>query len=326
MEKLTVLSFGGGQDSTALLYEYVYNYNFRKVYDIKKLLVLISETGNEHDETYAHIEHIKDFCIKYKIEFVQISYNMGFHQGSWADGLVEFYKKTTTCGSKAFPKTCTDNLKVKPIYRFLNWYVMEKYDLREKCFQSFGKKTIEKWKTSAYNDDYANSRLISQLSQKKALKLYAEKYGKIDMMIGIAYGEETRIGGNDTSPVWMQLSINKVYPLIDMKLDRKGCQDLIVSYDQVIPPPSNCIICPFLSYQELLFMWRFNRKWFYIWVDLEAKKLDKYKHLGEKNLGVFGSKTLTQSLEVAQQKYGHWTDEELKEYKMSHGHCVKSKY
>lgn len=321
--ELTILSFGGGQDSTALLYEYIYNPLFRTTYGIKKLLVIIAETGNEHKETYDHLRKISKLCKEYGIEFIQISFVLGFHQGSWSSGLVNFYRKTKTCGSKAFKKTCTDNLKIKPIYRFLNHWVMERYSLTEEVEKALGPKTKTKWEKFKRK----GTKYLSAISSKKALKLFAEKYGKIQMIIGIAYGEEGRIStDNSGESKWMQKSIEKIYPLVDMKLDRKGCQDLIKGYNHEVPTPSNCIICPFLSYQELLYMYRFNQLWYHRWVKLEGVKLKRFAEKGDKNLGVFGKRTLPQALEFATKKFGHMTDQELKDYKMSHGHCVKSKY
>ena len=46
----------------------------------------------------------------------------------------------------------------------------------------------------------------------------------------------------------------------------------------------------------------------------------------DQNLGVNGKKWLPQALQEATELYGHMTDQELNEYKMSHGHCVKSRY
>lgn len=321
--ELTILSFGGGQDSTALLYEYIYNPLFRSAYGISNLLVIIAETGNEHDETYAHLNHIESLCKQHNIEFVRITFDKGFHQGSWRTGLVDFYKRTKTCGSKAFKKTCTDNLKVKPIYRFLNYWVMQRYNLTSEVEAALGPETKLKWLKNRKKGD----RYLSAISAKAALKLFAKKYGKIQMIIGIAYGEESRVStDNSGESKWMQQSIQKLYPLIDMKLDRKGCQDLIIGYGHEVPPPSNCIICPFLSYQELLYMYRFNRPWYNRWAKLEGVKLKRFADKGDKNLGVFGKRTLPQALEFATKKFGHMSDAELKEYKHSHGHCVKSKY
>lgn len=328
MAELTVLSFGGGQDSTAILYAYIYDPAFRLVYGIKKLLVVIAETGNEHEETYAHSRRIELLCKKHSIEFVHINFSMGFHKGSWSHGLVKFYEKTTTVGSKAFRKTCTDNLKIKPIYRFLEYYVIREYALAPIIVGRLGEKTLGKLK-SFENETEAEgfSLKLSQISNKKGLVTFAQQHGKIQVLIGIAKGEETRISKDDTaSPVWFQNSITKVYPLVEMGLDREGCQQLIKKYGHSVPPPSNCIICPFMSLQELLWLYRFEPAWYNKWVVLEAAKINRFIHLKDKNLGVWGKKLLPEMLVEAQKRHGHMTDEALKEYKMSHGHCVKSKY
>ena len=61
--------------------------------------------------------------------------------------------------------------------------------------------------------------------------------------------------------------------------------------------------------------------------DLENKeKLIKKLKSMEKNYGVYGTLTLPEKLKRAKEKYGHWTIEQLNEYKMSHGHCVKSSF
>lgn len=59
---------------------------------------------------------------------------------------------------------------------------------------------------------------------------------------------------------------------------------------------------------------------------LEQNKIEANLHMGDKNLGVWGKVLLPQKLQEVISKHGHMTDLELIEYKMSHGHCVKSKY
>ena len=49
---LTVLSMGLGQDSTTILFKIVFDAEFRARYAPEKLLVLFSDTGNEHPFTY----------------------------------------------------------------------------------------------------------------------------------------------------------------------------------------------------------------------------------------------------------------------------------
>ncbi len=293
--ELTVLSFGAGQDTTTILLLLIYNKEFRNKYAPKNLVVIFSDTGNEHPSTYFHIKKMEKVAEENGIEFIVISNDKGFHSENWMD-LKSFYKRTNTVGSKAFRKTCTDNLKIKPIYRFLEEYIAKKYDLNK--------------------------------GRKKAFKEFAEKHGKILMIIGITKGEESRVAKkSDKDPKWKKLSIEMSYPLIEVGMDRLICQSYIRSLNYIIPMPSNCMICPYLSEIELVWLFKFYPEEYYDWIEFEKAKIDKYSYLEpEKNLGVWGKKLLPTVLEKALNKYGHLTEEELFDYKMSHGHCVKSKY
>lgn len=51
---LTILSFGAGQDSTALLYKIILDKDFRNEYAPNDLVVIMADTKNEHDKTIAH--------------------------------------------------------------------------------------------------------------------------------------------------------------------------------------------------------------------------------------------------------------------------------
>lgn len=150
------------------------------------------------------------------------------------------------------------------------------------------------------------------------------------MLIGIAKGEERRIAKpNDSIPLWRQNSIEIAYPLVDFGLDRQGCQDLISGLGYQVPPPSNCILCPFMSKIELLWLARTMPEQIEIWERFENRKLEKYAAKGtdpKKNHGVWGQKRIRQVLNEAEAEYGHMTYRDLNEYKMSHGHCVSSKY
>ena len=227
-----------------------------------------------------------------------ITPEINYHSDNW-QGLKEFYRRTNTVGSKAFRKTCTDNLKLKPIYRYLEDYIHEKYELDEK-------------------------------GRKKAYYEYSEKHGKILMMVGIAKGEEKRIADKDDKniPKWKKQSVQVSYPLVDMNIDRMVAQTYIKSIGQTIPLPSNCMICPYLSKAELVWLEKFYPSEYNEWVKLEKNKIDKYSDIiePEKNLGVWGKKRLPEVLEEAKRETVNMTDEELFDYKMSHGHCVMSKY
>jgi hypothetical protein len=267
--RLTLLSYGGGQDSTAILYRLIYDSDFRKEYAPDDLVVVMADTFNEHDETYEQVKHAQWLCDQNKIPFIFLQ---GWATGDWNKGLIAFYEKKNVVGSKAFRKTCTMRLKINPIY---NWL-----------------------------DDYLHKQFGTSVNgNKKAIRQFALNHGKIDVLIGIARGEEKRAGSNEESKDrWMRESINKRYPLIDIGWDRQ------------------------------------EPEWYHKWVELEENKIQKFTHNGDRtktlkgngqvgdNLGVWGKKLLPEILQEAIEEYGYMTDEELREYKMSHGHCVKSKY
>ena len=295
MARLTVLSFGGGQDSYAILLKLIKDKKYRKKYAPNELIVLMADTGNEHDDTYILVDKASQLCKDNNIFFQLIDNNTDYFPKTWQGGLIEFYERGNRVGSKCFPKTCTDNLKIKPIYKFLDQYIYHKYGM-------------------------------FKYGRKEAIKEFTQKYGKIDVLIGIARKEEKRASTNEESiHKWMQNSINKVYPLIIEGMDRQDCQDYIKSVGEQVPLPSNCILCPFMSLQELLYLYRVMPKWYNKWVQIEQNKIDANAHV-ENNMGVWGKDLLPQVLVKAQSKFGYMTDEELFEYKMSHGHCVKSKY
>lgn len=298
--QLTVLSFGGGQDSTAILYMLATNSVFRKLYAPHDLIVIMSDTGNEHPETYMHIRSVQKFCDDHGIIFILITSDLGFHNKNW-QSLQGYFKKYNSVMSRAFKKSCTDNLKIQPIYKFLNAWISMTYDLPIRGGVYHG---------------------------KRALVEFAQKYGKIRVLLGIAKGEESRISqdGEEVNR-WMEIALEKAYPLMWLGWDREACQDFIRKIGQIVPPPSNCMFCPFMALQELLWMARKYPESFEEWCGYERRKLRKFKHLGDNNVCVLHkTKTLRQILADAERKYGHLTLAELEEYRFSHGHCVRSKY
>ena len=181
--------------------------------------------------------------------------------------------------------------------------------------------------SQSFLESYIGQQYNLPIRKKQALTLFAKKYGKIHVLVGIAKGEEKRMADPSKEPQkWKRESITTVYPLVDMGMDRGECQRSIASFGYEIPLPSNCILCPFLSEIELVWLHRFMPADYHDWVEIEKNKFEKFADKGEKNYGVWGKKPLPVVLEQSLAKYGHYTDEQLHEYKMSHGHCVASKY
>lgn len=293
---ISVLSMGGGQDSVAILYMAAWRPGFREKYvGNDDFLTVMSDTGNEHQETYDYVRtHVADICQVAKAEWHFLTPDLGFHATNW-ESLQGYFTHYRAIASKAYPKSCTDKLKLVPIYRFLEQYVGKKYGFK--------------------------------IGRKRALYEYRERFGKIRVMIGITAEEAgRRIGDRSGEPKWSQECIDKIYPLVDLGMTRSNCQEVIRSFGRPVPLPSNCMFCPFVSPAELLWLWTFRRDEYEKWVAFEADKLERCKDLGDKNYGVNGLKTLPQVLEEAKVKYAGWTDEQLWSYKMTHGHGVCSKH
>ena len=304
---LTVLWVGGGQDSTDLLYQHIYSKKFNNQYvGDSRFVAIMSDTGNEFPDTYQHVERLQSFCESKGVEFYHITPNMGYHGKTWPSLQGQFERNNNIMGV-GFPKSCTDNLKIKVCYNFLADYLRIQYGM-----------------------DGVGKRVFYQ---------YAEQFGKLRSLIGFAKGEESRCAVKpqielfpelvkDARPVYMQKTIQHEYPLIEQRKDRAGCQEYIKSVGHDVPMPSNCMMCPFQNDAELVYLERFYPLMWAYWVKREQAKIDKFSGQQEsgRNMGVKGEKLLPVALLDAKKRYGHWTNEQLRHYKMSHGHCVKSKY
>jgi hypothetical protein len=295
---LTVLSFGAGQDSTFILYKLLLDQEYRTRYAQGKLIVIMADTGNEHPNSYRHLEFCRELCAQHRIEF----YLLGdeWRSNAWKGGLKGHYRRYDVVMGKAMGrKSCTDQLKIQPIYRFLATYL---------------------------NDNYLNGMFRPE--NKQSLKVFTERFGKVDVLLGISAEEAARrIDKTDVEkqPVYMRTCINKRYPLAEEGLTRRDCQNGIREMGLPLPYPSNCIWCPFLSKIELVWLYRNLPGELEELKERELAKLTKFSSK-EKNFGVFGTKQIDDVLKAALKEFGHMTDKELDEYKMSHGHCVASAY
>lgn len=288
---MTVFSFGAGQESTYLLHRIISEPSFREKHVKGDLIVVGADTGNEHPHTYQNILKVKSLCFDNNISFHWVTPDMGFHPNTWKS-LVYQYKKNSSIGSAAFRQTCTDNLKVKVVDNFIESYL-------KKAFSS-------------------------DLKRKKIFYKFYDN--PIRLILGFAKGEESRISnGNKFDPKWKKENMQRHYPLIEEGISRQDCINYNEKAFTHIIWPSNCMFCFYQSDQEVLWLYRFYPERFEEWVQLEQAKLLKHADK-EKNFGVYGKITLTEKLKKAIDKYGHLTDEQLNEYKFSHGHCIKSKY
>lgn len=103
MKKINILSYGGGVNSSALMF---YLWENKLPLD----LVIFADTGEETKNTYEAVEKAKNWCKSKNIEFVSVKSDKG--------RLVDYYMK-----AKAVPsimrRDCTYKFKIQPIRKYL---------------------------------------------------------------------------------------------------------------------------------------------------------------------------------------------------------------
>ena len=117
----TLLSFGGGINSTALLLEWVEQ---GKPLD----LVIFADTGTEMPETYEFIDkYVIPFCKKHNIHFETVYYTVsdkvaGVKKGHWVEGervsIYDYYEYQKAVPSM-IKRSCTDKFKISPIEKYI---------------------------------------------------------------------------------------------------------------------------------------------------------------------------------------------------------------
>jgi 3'-phosphoadenosine 5'-phosphosulfate sulfotransferase (PAPS reductase)/FAD synthetase len=311
--KLTVLSFGAGQDSTALAVLLATDRDFRRrIAGTGDILAVMSETGNEFPETLEHVETMRDYFRMHGIPFYYLGTRDGYHTGTWRDGLEGFYVAHDTIGSKAFPKTCSVRLKTAPVGNFLEQLVAREYG-------------------------------VPNPGRKKSLYAFTERYKtKLRVVLGMAKGEEKRCAARALSlfpmpeknnePAWLQRNYERVYPLIDLGIDRAAAQQIIADKAPFrVPIPSNCMMCPFASDAEVAYVDRRFPDVAERWCAYEERKLAK--NAGQaRNLGVDGKLTrdgrpVTLREHViprARAAYQTHSEADLARIRFSHGHSTAS--
>jgi hypothetical protein len=85
-------------------------------------------------------------------------------------------------------------------------------------------------------------RKVSEILAERGLK---KKEGIVKQMIGISMDEWSRMKDNGVK------YIKSTFPLIDLRMTRKDCEQWLTDHNLPIPPSSSCVECPYHS----LFSW-----------------------------------------------------------------------
>ncbi len=80
---VTVLSLGLGQDSVAMLYAVHHHPTFRQQFCPGRLVVVSSDTGDEHEGTIETQHRLVGWCQDHAIEYHHLTPDKGFHAPQW---------------------------------------------------------------------------------------------------------------------------------------------------------------------------------------------------------------------------------------------------
>lgn len=250
-------------------------------------MIHISE---EHPESDAFRERSEALCAERGVPFIHVTPDLGYHSPAWLTLHTQWARNTTIMAAR-FPKTCSVGLKITPFYKALNAYLARTYGYP------------------------AQAGRVS----RAALYAYAQDHGPIPVMIGFSRGEERRVKPAPSG--FMTTTVNRIYPLIDLGLDRRGCQEGIRALGHEVPYPSNCMHCPFHSPLDLMRLHTKHPESFVLWAEFEHRKLTAEKWQSSRNHTVMcNDKTLWQNLDDAYAKYGVLSAEELDALRMERGH------
>lgn len=118
MDKKYILSFGGGVNSSALLF-----YIIEKKLNLDE--VIFSDTGVESEETYKTVKEMQKVCSSKNIKFTTVKSKYG--------NLYDYYFKNKCVMSMKF-RDCTGKFKVAPIRQ----YIRKEYGKKQKFVMYIG--------------------------------------------------------------------------------------------------------------------------------------------------------------------------------------------
>lgn len=296
--RLTVISNGLGQDSSAVIYKLGLDARFRRRVAPGDVLAVHSDTGDEYPEVYQHRDRIATWCAGRGIPFVSLSPDSEWFSPSNRGGVVEKSRRYGTVPSVHHVRSCTPSFKTDPFYRFLAAHL---------------------------RDEYA----VGGSSIPATLSRFASRFGRVRILVGFTADEAGRVERtlkDHGRSAWMRDFLEMCFPLVELGWDRSACQEFIRRSGFEVPFASACATCFYQGDLRLAFLDRFYPDRAEDWARREEMKLAKFVHLGARNKGVFRKGTVRENLARARAAYAHVPDAQLYEMTRLAGHGVRSSY
>jgi len=152
------------------------------------------------------------------------------------------------------------------------------------CENNKIKFTVVRNKESIYDWYYKHrkiptwkTRSCTDLFKIRPIRRYLKRKYKnnIVLYIGISYDEKHRAKESDVS------YIKNKFPLVELKIDRKKCEEIILSHGFEVPVKSGCYFCPF------------QPEWRWLYLKFKYPKLFKLAMKLEENGSAFPKLTLS---------------------------------
>jgi hypothetical protein len=186
-------------------------------------LCIMSDTGGEKPETYAHLKKWKEFLAKHGIPFFLVTNT--FQQRPQT--LESFCLRRNKMPAVAYGfKTCSTKFKIDPVDKFIRTYAPLRDFLNQSGFKRVPHPTQKNKRTGL--------PVQTLEANVKAIRL-----------VGFDAGEDRRV-----KAVWNARTVSR-YPLIEWGWYREECAEICDKYG-FNPPKSSCFFCPNNKKHEIL--------------------------------------------------------------------------
>lgn len=220
---VTVIFSGMGQDSAAMIALATRDEAFRRRHVPGDLLIVHADTGDENQETVAYRDRQAEQYRQAGIDYLHVTPDQGHHPRTWQH-LHHQWERNVVVQCVGHAATCSQQLKIVPSWRSLNDYLARRYGYHRKVGRN----------------------------SKAALYAYRQDYGPLIQMLGFARGEERRVKPVPDTQRYISDTTDRRFPLIELGLDRAGCQEVTAQLGHEVPYPSACRNCPFTNRRDLL--------------------------------------------------------------------------
>lgn len=246
-----VLSFGGGVDSTAILAAHLQRDRAAELLGLDRATldralppldaVVFADTGAESQATYRNVAQARALCEAAGLEFVTV-------------------RKTDREGEVYRIQDHHLRLGTLPIMPGCGHV----------CSLKFKQEPIRAWRADRF-DGRDVVGLIGYESQEtgRAAKVEAKQGARdVEYQLGFEAGEGRRCakaGRFNPEP-----GVKYRFPLVELGLDRAGCQALLAELWPIEVAKSSCVFCPFMTEAEIRELYCTDRAGWQLVVDLEA--------------------------------------------------------